>query len=86
MIIKRNRTTSLHIGYGLYLYFLGLSTRSIAKALSFLHIIIREAIYPYGNGFKNTHLKIYCLVERKISEYIIDETMIKVGSSEFIWL
>ncbi len=65
MIIKRNRTTSLHIGYGLYLYFLGLSTRNIARALSFLHIIIREAMYPYGNGFKNTSLKKYCLWERE---------------------
>jgi hypothetical protein len=35
----RNRTSSKIIGYDLYLYFLGLSFRSAAKALSFLHII-----------------------------------------------
>ncbi len=34
----RNRTPSNIIGYGLYLYFLGLSFRNTAKALSFLKI------------------------------------------------
>ena len=38
MYIK-NRTLSKIIGYGLHLYFLGLSFRNIAKALSFLKII-----------------------------------------------
>ena len=35
----RNRTSSQIIGYGLYLYFLGLSFRNTAKALSFLKIV-----------------------------------------------
>ncbi len=35
----RNRTPSKIIGYGLYLYFLGLSFRNAAKTLSFLHMI-----------------------------------------------
>jgi hypothetical protein len=35
----KNRTSTKIIGYGLYLYFLGLSFRSTTKALSFLHII-----------------------------------------------
>ena len=34
----RNRTPSNIIGYGLYLYFLGLSFRNTSKALSFLKI------------------------------------------------
>ncbi|HXT84701.1 MAG TPA: hypothetical protein VN704_10310 [Verrucomicrobiae bacterium] len=34
----RNRTYTNIIGYGLYLYFLGLSFRNTAKALSFLNI------------------------------------------------
>jgi hypothetical protein len=38
-MIRRKRTSSRDIGYGLYLFFLGLSFRSAAKALSFLHII-----------------------------------------------
>ena len=35
----KKRTSSNIIGYGLYLYFLGLSFRNTAKALSFLKII-----------------------------------------------
>ncbi|HXT84025.1 MAG TPA: hypothetical protein VN704_06805 [Verrucomicrobiae bacterium] len=34
----RIRTPSNIVGYGLYLYFLGLSFRNTAKALSFLNI------------------------------------------------
>ena len=43
-MISRNRTPSSRIGYGLYLYFLGLSTRKAAQALSFLHIVKRSHI------------------------------------------
>ncbi len=35
----RNRTSSKIVGYGLHLYFLGLSFRNTAKALSFLKIV-----------------------------------------------
>jgi putative transposase len=38
-MISRIRTPSQIICYGLYLYFLGLSFRNAAKALSFLHIV-----------------------------------------------
>ncbi len=35
-----------NIGYGLYLYFLGLSFRNTAKALSFLHLVkISQCFY-----------------------------------------
>lgn len=34
ILTKRNRTSAKDIGYGLYLYFLGLSYRNTAKALS----------------------------------------------------
>ncbi|MGD9534752.1 MAG: hypothetical protein AB7V56_13415 [Candidatus Nitrosocosmicus sp.] len=37
MVIKRNRTSAFDIERALYLYFLGLSTRCVAKALLFLH-------------------------------------------------
>ena len=36
---SRNKTSSQIIGYGLHLYFLGLSFRNTAKALSFLKIV-----------------------------------------------
>ena len=36
--------------------------------------------------FKNTNYKILSYHQNKIARYVIDETLIKVGSSEFIWL
>ncbi len=42
-------------------------------------------MYPYGTGYKSTSQKISSR-RRMISEYIIDETMIKKVGSEFIWL
>jgi putative transposase len=80
---SRNRTSTKIIGYGLYLYFLGLSFRNTAKALSFLllvkisHVSIWNWIQKYKpQKYRN---------KNKIEEYIIDETAIKVGS-ELIWL
>ena len=80
----RNRTSSNIIGYGLYLYFLGLSFRNTSKALSFLLLvkISHVSIWKWIQKYKpKKYLK-----KRKIQEYIIDETAIKVGSSELIWL
>ncbi len=80
-----NRTSSKIMGYGLYLYFLCLSFRSTAKALSFLKIIKIShlvSIWKWLQKYKpKRHLK-----DKKIHEYIIDETAIKAGSSELIWL
>ncbi|HET6589422.1 MAG TPA: hypothetical protein VFG45_04580 [Candidatus Nitrosocosmicus sp.] len=85
MVIKRNSTPSLYIDNALYLYFLGLSTRCVAKALLFF------------NNVKRSHVSIWKWIQRchhegklstrknKISEYTVDETILKVGS-EFIWI
>src|SRR4029079_2862937 len=81
----RNRTPSEHIGYSMYLYFLGLSTRNVARALSFLHIVKRSHVAIW-NWIQKFHPKNVSLPKRnKISEYIVDETLIKVGS-KFTWL
>jgi len=79
----RNRTSSNIIGYGLYLYFLGLSFRNTSKALSFLKIakISRGSIWNWTPKYKPWKY----LGKRKIKEYIIDEIAIKLGS-ELIWL
>ncbi len=79
----RNRTSPNIVGYGLYLYFLGLSFRNTAKTLSFLKII------------KISHVSIWNWIQKyrpwkhienkKIQEYVIDETVIKAGS-ESIWI
>jgi putative transposase len=85
-MISRNRTYSKIIGYGLYLYFLGLSFRNTVKALSFLllvkirHVSIWNWIQKYKP--KKIHRK------KKILEYSYiqkDETAVKAGS-ELIWL
>ncbi len=82
---SRNRTPSKIIGYGLYLYFLSLSFRNTAKALSFLllvkisHVSIWNWIQKYKP--KKTHRK------KKILEYSYiqkDENAVKAGS-ELIW-
>jgi hypothetical protein len=44
MISKRKRTPSSDIGHALYLYFLGLSTRCVAKAMFFLHKVRRSHV------------------------------------------
>ncbi len=79
----RNRTSSKIIGYGLYLYFFGLSFRNTAKALSFLKII-KISHVSIWNWIQKYKPKKY-FKKRKIKEYIIDETAIKAGS-ELIWL
>ncbi|MDN5846877.1 MAG: DDE-type integrase/transposase/recombinase [Candidatus Nitrosocosmicus sp.] len=65
-----------------HLYFDGLSLRKTSKALSrFInrsHTAIRDWIQKYQPQRLLSNTK-------KIDEYIIDETLIKVGS-EYIWL
>jgi putative transposase len=83
----RNRTPSNIIGYGLYLYFLGLSFRNTAKALSFLllvkisHVSIWNWIQKYKprRYLKNKKIKEYSCIQK-------DETAIKPGYSELTWL
>ena len=83
-MIKRNRTSSRDIGYGLYLYFLGLSTRNVAKALSFLNIVKRSHVSIW-NWIQTYQPKRISSQRNKIDELIVDEAVIKVGS-ELIWL
>ena len=80
---SRNRTPSQIIGYGLYLYFLGLSFRSTAKALSFL-LLVKISHVSIWSWLQKYRPRKY-LKKKKIKEYIIDETVIKAGS-ETIWL
>jgi putative transposase len=79
---KRHRTNLEDIIYAVNLYFDGLSLRKTSKALSQFvkrsHIAIRDWIQKYQPQRLLSNTK-------KISEYIVDETLIKVGS-EYIWL
>ena len=80
----RNRTKLNDIAYALHPYFNGLSLRNTAKALSRFvhrsHTAIRECwiqkYKPKRPFYRKTN----------IDEFIVDETQIKVGSSEYIWL
>ena len=88
MISKRNRIPSEYIGYGLYLYFLGLSLRNVVKALSYLHIVKRSHVllakkWKWIQKFR--HRRISSTSRNKISEYIVDETILQVGP-KYIWL
>jgi putative transposase len=85
MISKRNRTSSLDIDHALYLYFLGLSTRGVSKAIFHLNKVKRShvAIWKWIQKYKPQ--KISSIKRKRISEFIIDETLIKVGP-EYIWL
>jgi putative transposase len=80
----RARTKPKHMVYAMHLYFLGLSLRNTSKALSCLHIVNRShtAIRDWIQKYKPKRL---FFKRSKISEFVIDETQIKIGS-ELIWL
>jgi putative transposase len=81
---KRNRTPPEHIAHGLYLYYLVLSTRSVAKALSFLHIVRRSPCCSWKWIQKYLHQRISSR-RKRVAEFIVDEAAIKAGS-EYMWL
>lgn len=79
---QRQRTEPKDIAYSLYLYFLGLSYRNTARALDRFvhrsHVSIWKWIQKY-NPRKILSKK------RKINGFVIDETLIRVGS-KYLWL
>ena len=76
------RTKPKDIAYGLYLYFLGLSYRNAVKALSrFVH---RSHVSVWKWVQKNKPKRVSSK-RKKTNEFIVDETLIKIGSG-FIWL
>jgi len=84
MLDKRNRTPSLDIDHALYLYFLGLSTRSISKAIFCLRKVKRSHVAVW-KWIQKYHPRKVFSKRKRISEYIVDETLLKVGS-EYLWL
>ena len=81
-MITRNKTPSKYVYYGLYLYFSGLSLRRTAERLSYT---FKRNHVSIGTGFKSIIPKRISSKRKRIAEYIIDETLIKVGS-QYIWL
>ena len=82
MISKQNRTPLEYIGYGLYLYFSGLSLRRTLQRLSCFIKRNHVSVWNWIQKYKPQRISSR---RRRISEYIVDETMLKVGS-EYIWL
>lgn len=79
----RKRTKTEDIVYAIHLYFLGLSLRNASKALSrFVNRSHTAAIRDWIQKYQPEEL---LSKQKKIDEYIVDKTLIKVGS-EFIWL
>ena len=87
MSSPRNRTSLSYIGRALYLYFLGLSTRNVAKAMICLHKVKRSHVLltKKWKWIQKYHPRKILSKRKKISEFIVDETLLKVGF-EFIWL
>ena len=82
MIITRNRTSSKYVYYGLHLYFSGLSLRKASERLSRMYKRNHVTIW---NWIQKYHPKQISLKRKRVSEFIVDETLLKVGS-EYIWL
>ena len=84
MIGERNRASSEYIYNSLYLYFLGLSTRGVSEAMFVLSTVKRSHVTIWKWIQKHHHQRISSKT-KKISEYIVDETMLLVGS-DYMWL
>ena len=80
---KRNRTPSKYIYYGLYFYFSGLSLGRASDRLS--SCFIKRNHVSVWNWIQKNKPKKISSKRKHILEYVIDETVIKVGSN-FIWL
>lgn len=78
----RNRTNLKDIIYSINLYCDGLSLRKTFKMLSWFVMRSHTGIRDWIQKSKPQRL---LSQSKKISEFIIDETLIKVGS-EYVWL
>ena len=81
---KRSRTPSKYIYYALYLYFSGLSLRKTSEhLLPFVkrnHVSVWKWIQHYYRPKKILQRK-----RKKVQEFIVDETLLKVGS-QYVWV
>ena len=83
IIFERNRTSTIVVMYSLYLYFLGLSLRNTSKALTIFKDKKRSYVSVWNWIQRFAEYPIY--KRKRVSAFIIDETVIQVGSQHF-WL
>ena len=81
-MLIRNKTPPEYIYHGLYLYFSGLSLRRTSQQLS---CFIKRNHVTIWNWIQKYHPQRILSKSKIISEFIIDETLFKVGS-EYVWL
>jgi len=79
---RRSRTSSKYIYYALQLYFSGLSLRKTSQRIS--QFITRNHVSIW-NWIQRYKPKKIFQTKCKLSEFIIDETLIKVGN-DYVWL
>ena len=83
IVIGRNRTPSEYIGYGLYLYFSGLSLRRTSQILPSYFIKRNHvSIWNWIQKYKPQRIS---SKKKKFEEFVVDETLLKIGS-ELVWL
>ena len=83
MLNKRNRTPSKYIVYALQLYFSGLSLRRTSQQLScFVKRNTHISIWKWIQHYKPMKI---LQKRRKVSEFIIDETLLKIGN-QYAWI
>jgi transposase-like protein len=84
-MFTRNKTPAEYVYRGLYLYFSGLSLRRTSERLSCFikrnHVLLAKK----WNWIQKYHPKKILTRSKRIFEFIVDETLLKVGS-EYIWL
>jgi putative transposase len=80
IIFERERTSAEVILYALYLYFLGLSFRNTSKAIQPFDVKGRShvAIWKWVQRFNPKRL--YSC--KRVSAFLIDETMLQIGSDD----
>ena len=78
----RNKTSPEYVYRALYLYFSGLSLRRTSKRLSYC---IKRNHVTIWNWIQKYQPKLIKTKQRRLSEFILDETLLKVAS-ELIWL
>jgi putative transposase len=83
-MFKRNRTSSKYIYYALNLYFSGLSLRKTSEHLSQFIKSNHVSIWNWIQRYKPS--KISQKRKKKVSEFIIDETLLKEVRNKFVWL
>ena len=76
---ERSRTSSKYIYYALQSYSSGLSLRKTSERLTVVPYQKKSCLLS-GIGFNDTNQRGYFRLTSTISEFIIDETLIKVGS------